>query len=112
VAEKLAPRVHFAHLRNVCRDGNLNFEETHLLEGHVDMTRVMTALVKEDLRRMQEDKSHTGIPVRPDHGAKILGDYGRKTYPGYSLYGRMKSLAEIRGLELGIRHMLESGQSR
>jgi len=106
MAERLAGRIHFGHLRNVCRDSELNFNESHLLEGHVDMRRVVAALVRESDRREKEGSAP--IPVRPDHGALILGDHQRTCYPGYSLYGRMKSLAEIRGLEEGIRFGLET----
>ncbi len=107
MAEKLAHRINFAHLRNVTRDQNLNFHEDYFFEGDVDMYRIMRTLVREDLRRGKEDESYSGIPLRPDHGAQILGDLQESNYPGYSLYGRLKSLAEIRGLEIGIRKNLE-----
>lgn len=108
MAGRLADRIHFAHLRNVCRDRELNFHESHLLEGNVDMRRVVAALVSESDRRVREEGAG-GLPFRPDHGALILGDHQRDYYPGYSLYGRMKSLAEIRGLEEGIRFGMEGG---
>ncbi len=106
MASKLAHRINYAHLRNVSRDEQRNFREEYFFEGDVDMYRILGILVREDRRRLEEG-DQSGIPLRPDHGARILGDLGHKNYPGYSLYGRMKSLAEIRGLETGIRRSLE-----
>jgi mannonate dehydratase len=107
MAEKLAPRINFAHLRNVTRDDQKNFHENYFFEGDVDMYSVMKTLILEDIKRLKTEKGYTGIPVRPDHGAQMLGDLLEINYPGYSLYGRLKSLAEIRGLEIGIRRGLE-----
>lgn len=103
MAERFSHRINFAHLRNVRRDVHLNFNEHYLFEGDIDMVRVMQILVTEEQKRTASDRSDFVIPVRPDHGNQMLGDLGLENYPGYSLYGRMKSLAEIRGLELGIR---------
>jgi len=94
MARECAPRIHFAHLRNVCRDASGNFEEKHLLEGDIDISAIVSALLEEK----------RPIPYRPDHGARILGDRERDTYPGYPLYGRMKSLAELKGLVAGLGH--------
>jgi mannonate dehydratase len=110
IVEKLARRINFAHLRNVTRDEHLNFHEEYFLNGDVDMYRVMKTLIQEDNRRVNEEGDKTGIPLRPDHGAQLLGDLQETNYPGYSLYGRMKNLAEIRGLETGIRKSLEEMQ--
>ena len=104
---RLAHRINFAHLRNVSRDEELNFHEENIFNGDVDMYRIMKALIKEDIRRTGMDGDEAGIPLRPDHGAQLLGDLQESNYPGYSLYGRMKNLAEIRGLEIGIRNSLE-----
>jgi mannonate dehydratase len=106
MAQRLATRINFAHLRNVSRDRQRNFREEQFFDGDVDMYRVMKILVQEDMRRAGEDPGHRGIPVRPDHGAQLLGDLKETNYPGYPLYGRMKSLAEIRGLEIGVRNSL------
>jgi mannonate dehydratase len=106
MAEKLARRVNFLHIRNVQRDEKLNFREENLLSGDVDIPAIMKTMVLEDMRRSETIPGYSGIPVRPDHGARILGDYQEEYYPGYSLYGRMKNLAEIRGLEMGIRSSL------
>jgi mannonate dehydratase len=106
MARRLSRHIHFLHIRNVSRDVQCNFRETHLFEGDVDIPAIVRTMVLEDLRREQEDPGYRGIPVRPDHGARILGDLERSYYPGYSLYGRMRNLAEIRGLEKGIRSSL------
>ena len=107
MAEKLAHRINFLHIRNVSRDKNFNFREENLLEGDIDMLKILRTMVKEDKRRHKEDPGYAGMPLRPDHGARILGDYQEDYYPGYTLYGRLKNLAEIRGLEMGIRACLQ-----
>ncbi len=107
LAEKFAHRINFAHLRNVSRDAGLNFNEEFFFDGDVDMYRVMRALVLEEQRRIREGRYDSQIPMRPDHGNQMLGDIGKDNYPGYSLYGRMKNLAEIRGLEMGVRMSLK-----
>jgi mannonate dehydratase len=111
MADRLAHRINYAHLRNVTRDEELNFHEDYFFNGDVDMFRIMKTLIKEDLRRVDEEGDQSGIPLRPDHGAQLLGDLHESNYPGYSLYGRLKNLAEIRGLEIGIRNSLEDEQS-
>lgn len=106
MAKELAGRINFAHLRNVKRDTDYNFSEDNLFEGDVDIYEVLKAIVEEEEKRKKEGRADFSIPVRPDHGNQMLGDIGQKNNPGYSLYGRMKGLAEIRGLELGIRRSL------
>jgi mannonate dehydratase len=106
IAKTLAHRINFAHLRNVHRDLLGNFNETFVFEGDVDLVEVMKILVFEEEKRKEEGRGDWQIPVRPDHGNLMLGDIGRQFYPGYSLYGRMKGLAELRGLEIGIRQSL------
>ncbi|MBN1116179.1 MAG: mannonate dehydratase [Bacteroidales bacterium] len=106
MVEKLAHRINFAHLRNVTRDENLNFHEDYLFNGDIDMYSIMKTLILENEKRRKNDSEYIPIPLRPDHGAQILGDFNETNYPGYSLYGRMKNLAEIRGLEIGIRNSI------
>ncbi|MCX7986692.1 MAG: mannonate dehydratase [Bacteroidales bacterium] len=106
IAEELAPYVHFAHLRNVVRDAVGNFQEVSLFHGDVDIPAVMKILVLEEEKRKRQGRTDWQIPLRPDHGNLMLDDIGRKYYPGYSLYGRMKNIAELRGLEKGIRFAL------
>lgn len=106
MAKELAHRINFAHLRNVKRDTDYNFNEDYLFEGDVDIYEVLKAIVEEEESRKSEGRNDVSIPVRPDHGNQMLGDVGQDNNPGYSLYGRMKGLAEIRGLELGIRRSL------
>ncbi|HKM94694.1 MAG TPA: mannonate dehydratase [Prolixibacteraceae bacterium] len=107
IATEIAPHIHFVHLRNVIRDTSLNFQEETFFEGDVDMFGVVKALVKEGKRRYAQTGETWLLPVRPDHGHQILDDVGKDNYPGYSLYGRMKNLAEIKGLTLGIINMME-----
>ncbi len=98
---KFAHRINFGHLRNVCRDKYLNFHESYIFSGDVDLYSVMKNLILEQKRRKEAGSDYI-IPYRPDHGQQILGDLDQENYPGYSLYGRMKGLAELRGLEIGI----------
>lgn len=108
VAKKFAHRINFAHLRNVSRDEGLNFNEEFFFEGDVDMYEVMKVLVQEEQNRIINGRADWQIPMRPDHGNQMLGDIGKDNYPGYSLYGRMKNLAEIRGLEIGVRKSIQN----
>jgi mannonate dehydratase len=95
MARRYASRVHFAHLRNVRKDPDGSFEEAPHLAGDTDMPAVIAALL---------DQSAPAIPFRPDHGHEILGDAGKGTFPGYPLIGRLRGLAELRGVIAGLRH--------
>lgn len=105
--ERFGARIHFVHLRTTKREANpRNFHEAAHLAGDVDMYAVVQALVREELRRTAAGEAITALPMRPDHGHQLLDDLHKKTYPGYSAIGRLKGLAELRGLEYGLRRML------
>jgi mannonate dehydratase len=98
MAKEFASRIHFAHLRNVTKEEDGSFYEAEHLDGDVDMVRVVAALLAEERRRRSEGRSNWEIPMRPDHGHAIVDDIGKKTNPGYSCIGRLKGLAELRGI--------------
>lgn len=107
IAEKLAHRINFIHLRNVANDEDGNFFEDNHLDGSTDMYSVIKVLTLEENRRLAAGRTDARMPMRPDHGHQMLDDLKKKSYPGYSLIGRMRGLAELRGLEMGIIRSLE-----
>lgn len=110
MAERLGHRINFIHLRSVKRDADGSFQEARHLEGDAEMFEIMLALIKEQERRASKGREDVIIPMRPDHGHRLLDDLHRESYPGYSGLGRLRGLAELRGLEMGIRKSLkESG---
>jgi len=98
MVREFGSRVHFAHLRNVRREGRGSFHESDHLDGSVDMVEVVEALLDEEHRRAASGHPQQQIPMRPDHGHLLIDDVGKKTNPGYSCIGRLKGLAELRGV--------------
>ncbi|MET0575972.1 MAG: mannonate dehydratase [Mesorhizobium sp.] len=98
MAEEFASDIHFAHLRNVTKEEDGSFHEAEHLEGDTDMVRVVALLMAEGRKRKAEGRSDWEIPMRPDHGHAIVDDIGKKVNPGYSCIGRLKGLAELRGI--------------
>ncbi|WP_428330806.1 mannonate dehydratase [Mucilaginibacter sp.] len=103
---RLGRHIHFLHLRNVQREHDGSFYEADHLGGSTDMYAVMKAVILEQKRRAESGSENAAIPMRPDHGHKLLDDFNYDTFPGYSAIGRLKGLAELRGLEMGIKRSI------
>ena len=104
---RLGDRVHFLHLRNVAlEEPHLggSFHEAAHLEGNTDMVAMIAAILAEQDRRRAEGRADWQIPMRPDHGQDILDDLNRKAQPGYPAIGRLKGLAELRGIMTALSH--------
>ena len=104
MVREFAPRIHFAHLRQVQRDEDGSFYEAEHLDGSSDMVGVVRALLEEEARRRREGRADAEIPMRPDHGHLLADDIDKKTNPGYSYVGRLKGLAELRGVARGLSY--------
>ncbi len=103
MAREFGPNVHFAHLRNVTKEPDGSFHEAEHLGGDTDMVRVVAALMKEEARRKGEGRADWEMPMRPDHGHAIVDDIGKRVNPGYSCIGRLKGLAELRGIMVTLK---------
>ncbi|MBT8185521.1 MAG: mannonate dehydratase [Eudoraea sp.] len=106
IIDDFGDRIHFIHLRNVERQSNGSFYEAAHLDGSLPMEDILTAIIREQKRRFTSGKGEVAIPMRPDHGHVLLDDQKRQAefYSGYSLIGRALGLAQIYGLEKGIRY--------
>lgn len=102
IAERFADRIHFLHLRNTKSLGNKSFYESGHLEGDTRLPVLMQVFLREQERRIATGRKDHALPLRPDHGIKILDDFNRTAHPGYPLIGRLRGLAELKGLEAGI----------
>ena len=103
---KYASRIHFLHFRSTQRDGKGNFYEANHLEGDVDMYAMVKAALSEEARRKKQGRADWAFPMRPDHGHQMLDDLNKITNPGYSAIGRLRGLAELRGLAFAISRTL------
>jgi mannonate dehydratase len=107
IMRAFGPRVHFLHLRNVTLETPgtpASFHEAEHLGGNTDMVALIAEIVKEEARRKAEGRSDHQIPMRPDHGQDIIDDLSRKGQPGYPTIGRLKGLAELRGIMTALTH--------
>jgi mannonate dehydratase len=103
---RFGPKIHFLHLRNVKRDGDAvagSFFEAEHLDGDTDMVALIIAVLREEARRAAEGRTDAIIPMRPDHGQELADDLTRGGQPGYPLIGRLRGLAELRGVERALK---------
>ncbi len=96
--DELGSRVRFVHLRNVSREEDGSFHEADHLAGGTDMVAVVMAVLREERRRRDAGQADWELPFRPDHGHRMLDDMGKRVNPGYSAIGRLRGLAELRGV--------------
>jgi len=101
--DRFGAKVHFLHLRNVRREADGSFFEDEHLEGETDMVALIAAVLREEARRRAEGRADHEIPMRPDHGQEIADDLRRGGQPGYPLVGRLRGLAELRGVERALK---------
>lgn len=105
MAERFAPRVQFVHLRNVAKEPDGSFMEADHLGGDTDMVSVVETLLQEQAWRRERGDLRWRVPFRPDHGHELLDDAGKGSFPGYSAIGRLKGLAEIRGVMIAVSRL-------
>ncbi len=105
IARRFADRIHFVHLRNVAKEADGSFMEADHLGGDTDMVDLVTVLLREQNRRRLKGEARWRLPFRPDHGHELLDDVGKGSFPGYSAIGRLKGLAEIRGVMTAVSKM-------
>jgi len=106
MAREFGSRIHFAHLREVTREPDGSFHEAEHLAGSSDMVGAVRAIMEEEAHRRRAGRPDHEIPMRPDHGHLLADDIGKKVNPGYSLVGRLKGLAELRGVMQGLKHAI------
>lgn len=106
MVRKFADRIHFAHLRQVTREADGSFHEAEHLGGSSDMVGIIRALMMEEKCRRDEGRTDQEIPMRPDHGHLLADDGNKKVNPGYTLVGRLKGLAELRGVMRGLNYAI------
>jgi mannonate dehydratase len=107
MAREFASRIHFLHLRSTRREADPEtFYEAAHLDGDVDMVGVIREVILEERRRTSSGREDTAIPMRPDHGHQMLDDIGKPVNPGYSAIGRLKGLAELRGVARAVEQLL------
>jgi len=104
MAREFGDRIHFVHLRQVTREPDGSFHEAEHLAGSSDMVGVIRAMLEEEAQRRRAGRPDHEIPMRPDHGHLLADDIGKKVNPGYSLVGRLKGLAELRGVMHGLKY--------
>ena len=104
MAREFGARIHFVHLRQVTREVDGSFHEAEHLSGSSDMVGVIRTLLEEESRRRSVNRPDHEIPMRPDHGHLLADDIGKKVNPGYSLVGRLRGLAELRGVMQGLKY--------
>ncbi len=104
IARRFAERIQFVHLRNVSKEPDGSFMEADHLAGDTDMVAVVHALLSEQARRKAAGEAQWRLPFRPDHGHEMLDDVGKATHPGYPAIGRMRGLAEMRGVMTALAH--------